>query len=109
MVSIEVWSSAGRLESERTVIMLDIVCLWHGERRIKGRECERVECVALGSPVKLSRSGGGGTGAAHVEVRTRTRRVSLGELAVAKRARDAGLGAPERSVVIKVGVAGEIK
>ena len=39
----------------------------------------------------------------------RTRRVSLGELTVAKRARDAGLGAPERSVVIKVGVAGELK
>ena len=37
----------------------------------------------------------------------RTRRVSLGELTVAKRARDAGLGAPEGSVVIKVGVAGE--
>lgn len=86
--------------------MLDIVCLWHGERRIKGRKCERVECVALGSPVKLSRSGGA-TGAAHVEVRTR--RVSLGELAVAKRARDAGLGAAKRWVVIAVGVAGEDK
>ena len=104
MVSIESERGIGRVESERTVIMLDIVCLWHGERRIKGRECERVECVALGSPVKLRRSGGG-TGAAHMEVRTR--RVSLGELTVAKRARDAGLGAPERSVVIKVGVAGE--
>ena len=93
------------MKSERTVIMLDIVCLWHGERRIKGRKCERVECVALGSPVRLSRSGGGGTGAAHVEVRTR--RVSLGELAVAKRARDAGLGAPEGSVVVTVGAAEE--
>jgi hypothetical protein len=105
VVSIESERGIGRVKSERTVIMLDIVCLWHGERRIKGRKCERVECVALGSPVRLSRSGGGGTGAAHVEVRTR--RVSLGELAVAKRARDAGLGAPEGSVVITVGVVGE--
>lgn len=74
----------------------------------ESREENASEWSALHSPVKLSRSGGGGgggTGAAHVEVRTR--RVSLGELAVAKRARDAGLGAPEGSVVVTVGVAGE--
>ena len=72
----------------------------------ESREENASECRGLHSPVKLSRGVGGcGTGAAHVEVRTR--RVSLGELAVAKRARDAGLGAPEGSVVITVGVVGE--
>lgn len=59
----------------------------------ESREENASECRGLHSPVKLSGSvGGGGTGAVHVEVRTR--RMSLGELAVAKRARDAGLGAP---------------
>jgi hypothetical protein len=60
----------------------------------ESREENASECRGLHSPVKLSGSvGGGGTGAVHVEVRTR--RMSLGELAVAKRAREAGLGAPE--------------
>lgn len=59
----------------------------------ESREENASECRGLHSPVKLSRGVGGcGTGAAHVEVRTS--RMSLGELAVAKRARDAGLGAP---------------
>lgn len=75
----------------------------------ESREENASEWSGLHSPVKLSRSGGGGTGAAHVEVRTRTRRVSLGELAVAKRARDAGLGAPEGSMVVTVGAEEENK
>jgi hypothetical protein len=76
----------------------------------ESREENASECRGLHSPVKLRRGvgvGGGGTGAVHVEVRTS--RVSLGELTVAKRARDAGLGAPEGSVVVTVGVAEESK
>jgi hypothetical protein len=75
----------------------------------ESREENASECRGLHSPVKLSVCGGGddGTGAVHVEVRTS--RMSLGELAVAKRARDAGLGAPEGLVVVTVGVAEENK
>lgn len=64
----------------------------------ESREENASECRGLHSPVKLSDvvvvgGGGGGIGTVHVQVRTS--RVSLGELAVAKRARDAGLGAAE--------------
>ena len=74
----------------------------------ESREENASEWSALHSPVKL-RCRGCGTGAVHVEVRTS--RVSLGEVAVAKRARDAGLGAPEGSevVTVRVGMAEEIK
>jgi hypothetical protein len=71
----------------------------------ESREENASEWSGLHSPVKLSR--GGGTGAVHVG--GRTSRVSLGELAVAKRARVAGLGAPEGLVGVTMGVAGEIK
>ena len=67
----------------------------------ESRQENASEWSELHSPVQLSR--GGGTVAVHVGVRTS--RVSLGELAVAKRARDAGLGAPEGSVVGTVGAA----
>lgn len=75
----------------------------------ESREKNASERSALHSPGKLSSRGGGGTGAVHVEVRTS--RVSLGELGVAKRARDAGLGAPEGSevVTVRVGMAEENK
>ena len=68
----------------------------------KSREEDASERSGLHSPVKLSKCGG--TDVVHVEVRTS--QVSLGSMAVAKRARVAGPGAEGGSVVVTVGAAG---